>query len=91
MRSKPGTDERGKVEAMQALGQAGIQASASFDVADLAHDPHMPERDMVVSYKHPVRHGQHSEIADTDVGVVRSPAAAPACVGKAARIGRTRS
>jgi len=31
---------------MQALGQAGIPASAVFDAADLAHDEYMRQRGM---------------------------------------------
>jgi formyl-CoA transferase len=49
------TSERTKVEAMQALGHAGIPASAVFDAADLAQDEYLRERGMVVSYEHPVR------------------------------------
>jgi formyl-CoA transferase len=49
------TSERTKVEAMQALGEAGIPASAVFDAADLADDQYLRERGMVVSYDHPVR------------------------------------
>jgi formyl-CoA transferase len=49
------TCARTKVEAMEALGRAGIPASAVFDAADLAADPYMRERSMVVTYEHPVR------------------------------------
>ena len=49
------TSERTKVEAMQALGRAGIPASAVFDAADLAKDEYVRERGVVVSYEHTVR------------------------------------
>ena len=44
-----------KFEAMHAMGAAGVPCAACFNAKDLAEDPHLVERGMIVPVHHPVR------------------------------------
>src|SRR5690606_29926720 len=46
--------ERPKFEAMHALAEAGVAASAVYDTADLFRDPHLRERGFIQQVDHPV-------------------------------------
>lgn len=45
---------RPKFEAMHALAEAGVAASAVYDTADLFRDPHLRERGFIQHVEHPV-------------------------------------
>jgi formyl-CoA transferase len=49
------TRGRTKVEAMEALGQAGVPAGAVFDTFELSQDPYLRRRGMFVTVQHPQR------------------------------------
>lgn len=49
------TMQRSKFEAMEALGKAGVPASAVMDTVDLAADEYLRRRGMVVELDHPKR------------------------------------
>ncbi len=49
------TRGRSKVEAMAALGQAGVPAGAVFDTLELSEDPYLRRRGMFVTVQHPQR------------------------------------
>ena len=49
------TCQRTKEEAMEALGRADVPAGAVLSTADLAVDPYLRRRGMVVEVEHPVR------------------------------------
>ena len=51
------TRRRTKVEAMEALGQAGVPAGAVFDTLELSEDPYLRGRGMFVTVQHPERGG----------------------------------
>ena len=49
------TGARTKQEAMRILGEAGVPCGAVLDSIDLLNDPHLKQRNMVVTVDHPVR------------------------------------
>jgi formyl-CoA transferase len=49
------TCQRTKIEAMEALGRAGVPTGAVFDTLELLNDPFLRERGTFASVQHPVR------------------------------------
>lgn len=72
------TRERTKFEAMEALGKAGIPASAIWDTTDLASDEYLRAHGMVVELEHPLRGrvltpGSPIRLSASDVPVKLAP------------------
>jgi formyl-CoA transferase len=70
--------QRTKVEAMTALGEAGVPAGAVFDTNELLHDAHLRKRGMFVTVKHPVRGdftmpGWPVKMSESNVTVTSAP------------------
>ncbi|MCI0439212.1 MAG: CoA transferase [Chloroflexi bacterium] len=49
------TMQRTKHEAMRILAEAGVPCSACFNAEDIYYDPHLREREMIVTIEHPTR------------------------------------
>ena len=49
------TMQHTKHEAMEILGKAGVPCSACFNAEDIYNDPHLHEREMIVTIDHPDR------------------------------------
>ncbi len=49
------TGRHTKFEVMRILGEAGVPCGAVLDSVELLNDPHMKQRGMIVTIKHPVR------------------------------------
>jgi formyl-CoA transferase len=67
-----------KQEAMRILGEAGVPASACFNAEDIYSDPHLHEREMIVTVDHPVRGafpvpGCPVKLSDSPVKVKAAP------------------
>jgi formyl-CoA transferase len=49
------TGQRSKHEVMQIMGEAGVPCGKVLNSVELLEDPHLREREMVVTINHPVR------------------------------------
>jgi formyl-CoA transferase len=72
------TGKHSKHEVMKILGEAGVPCGAVLDSIDLLNDPHLREREMVVTVEHPVRGeftmpGCPVKLEDSPVKVTRAP------------------
>lgn len=72
------TMQHTKHEAMQILGDAGVPASACFNAEDIYNDPHLHEREMIVTIDHPDRGefmlpGCPVKLSDSPVTVTPAP------------------
>lgn len=72
------TTQHTKLEAMKILGEAGVPASACMNADDIYNDPHLLEREMIVTVNHPERGeftmpGCPIKLSDSPVTVTPAP------------------
>ena len=72
------TQSRTKAEVMQVLGDAGVPAGAVYDTMEIAQDPALQKREMIVTVDHPKRGkftlpGWPVKMSESHVAVDRSP------------------
>ncbi|WP_102346262.1 CaiB/BaiF CoA transferase family protein [Bacillus sp. Marseille-P3661] len=72
------TSQRTKYEAMEALGNASVPASAVLSTTDLSVDEYLRERGMIIEVDHPIRGklvmpGNSIRLSDSNVQIEPSP------------------
>lgn len=72
------TAEHSKIEVMRMLGKARVPAGAIMDTNELLNDPHLRQRGMFVTVKHPVRGeftmpGWPVKMSDSQVPITAAP------------------